>query len=69
MAKTISADYECTPRCALIDMTESNPFLKEQRIWLLMEIADEAQCLKLSGEDKIRVVAQAAAFLKAQHKT
>src|ERR1700755_1959781 len=34
----------------LIDMIESNSSPKEQRIWLLMEIADEAQRLKLGGQ-------------------
>ena len=52
----------------LIDMIESNAAPKEQRIWLLMEIADEAQRLKLGGEDKIRVAAQVADFLKGQHE-
>ena len=52
----------------LIDMIESNTSPKEQRIWLLMEIADEAQRLKLGGEDKIRVAAQVADFLKAQNE-
>jgi len=52
----------------LIDMIESNSSPKEQRIWLLMEIADEAQRLKLGGEDKIRVAAQVADFLKTQNE-
>jgi inhibitor of growth protein 3 len=52
----------------LIDMIESNSSPKEQRIWLLMEIADEAQRLKLGGEDKIRVAAQVADFLKVQYE-
>jgi inhibitor of growth protein 3 len=52
----------------LIDMIESNSSPKEQRIWLLMEIADEAQRLKLGGEDKIRVAAQVADFLKVQNE-
>lgn len=53
----------------LIDMIESpSSSPKEQRIWLLIEIADEAQRLKLGGEDKIRVAAQVADFLKAQHE-
>jgi inhibitor of growth protein 3 len=49
-------------------MIESNSSPKEQRIWLLMEIADEAQRLKLGGEDKIRVAAQVADFLKTQNE-
>ena len=52
----------------LVDMIESNSSPKEQRIWLLMEIADEAQRLKLGGEDKIRVAAQVADFLKVQYE-
>jgi inhibitor of growth protein 3 len=52
----------------LIDMIETNASPKEQRIWLLMEIADEAQRLKLGGEDKIRVAAQVADFLKGQNE-
>jgi inhibitor of growth protein 3 len=52
----------------LVDMIESNSSPKEQRIWLLMEIADEAQRLKLGGEDKIRVAAQVADFLKVQNE-
>jgi inhibitor of growth protein 3 len=50
----------------LVDMIETNASPKEQRIWLLMEIADEAQRLKLGGEDKIRVAAQVGDFLKSQ---
>ena len=50
----------------LIEMIETNASPKEQRIWLLMEIADEAQRLKLGGEDKIRVAAQVGDFLKSQ---
>ena len=52
----------------LVEMIETNASPKEQRIWLLMEIADEAQRLKLGGEDKIRVAAQVADFLKAQNE-
>jgi len=52
----------------LIDMIETNASPKEQRIWLLMEIADEAQRLKLGGEDKIRVAAQVGDFLKSQNE-
>jgi Inhibitor of growth proteins N-terminal histone-binding len=52
----------------LIEMIESNSSPKEQRIWLLMEISDEAQRLKLGGEDKIRVAAQVADFLKVQYE-
>ena len=37
---------------------------KEERLWLLNEIADEANRLKLGGEDKIRVACQAADNLK-----
>jgi inhibitor of growth protein 3 len=52
----------------LIDMIETNSSPKEQRIWLLVEIAEEAQRLKLGGEDKIRVAAQVADGLKAQNE-
>jgi inhibitor of growth protein 3 len=52
----------------LIEMIETNSSPKEQRIWLLMEIAEEAQRLKLGGEDKIRVAAQVADGLKAQNE-
>src|SRR6266702_6838900 len=52
----------------LIEMIETNSSPKEQRMWLLMEIADEAQRLRLGGEDKIRVAAQVADGLKAQNE-
>ncbi|KAI0307619.1 hypothetical protein B0F90DRAFT_1813063 [Multifurca ochricompacta] len=52
----------------LIEMIETNSSPKEQRIWLLMEIADEAQRLRLGGEDKIRVASQVADGLKAQNE-
>ncbi|KAG5721894.1 Chromatin modification-related protein png1 [Termitomyces sp. T112] len=37
---------------------------KQERLWLLAEIADEAARLKLGGDDKIRVACQAADNLK-----
>ncbi|KAF8273808.1 hypothetical protein EI94DRAFT_1794843 [Lactarius quietus] len=52
----------------LIEMIETESSPKEQRMWLLMEIADEAQRLRLGGEDKIRVAAQVADGLKAQNE-
>ncbi|KAI9454874.1 hypothetical protein BJY52DRAFT_1188672 [Lactarius psammicola] len=52
----------------LTEMIETNSSPKEQRMWLLMEIADEAQRLRLGGEDKIRVAAQVADGLKAQNE-
>ena len=52
----------------LIDMIETDSSPREQRMWLLMEIADEAQRLRLGGEDKIRVAAQVADGLKAQNE-
>jgi inhibitor of growth protein 3 len=52
----------------LIEMIETDSSPKEQRMWLLMEIADEAQRLRLGGEDKIRVAAQVADGLKAQNE-
>ncbi len=42
---------------------------KEDRLWLLTDIAEEAQRLKLGGEDKIRVACQAADNLKATRPT
>ncbi|THH19019.1 hypothetical protein EW146_g2070 [Bondarzewia mesenterica] len=55
----------------LVDMIERNSMPKEERLWLLAEIAEEAQRLKLGGEDKIRVACQAADGLKghADHLT
>jgi inhibitor of growth protein 3 len=45
---------------------ENNPSTpKEERLWLLNEIAEEAGRLKLGGEDKIRVACQAADNLKS----
>lgn len=51
----------------LIDMIEHDTQPKESRLWLLAEIAEEAQRLKLGGEDKIRVASQAADGLKGHH--
>lgn len=45
-------------------MIEERTSTKEQRLWLLTEIAEEAARLKLGGEDKIRVACQAADNLK-----
>ncbi|KAH9176906.1 hypothetical protein EDB89DRAFT_1937113 [Lactarius sanguifluus] len=52
----------------LVEMIETDSSPKEQRMWLLREIADEAQRLRLGGEDKIRVAAQVADGLKAQNE-
>ncbi|KAF8963948.1 hypothetical protein BDZ97DRAFT_1919476 [Flammula alnicola] len=49
----------------LTTMIEEGKASKEDRLWLLTEIADEAQRLKLGAEDKIRVACQAADGLKA----
>ena len=48
----------------LTKMIEENSVPKEERLWLLTEIAEEAARLKLGGEDKIRVACQAADNLK-----
>lgn len=45
-------------------MIEQGRSSKEERLWLLTEIAEEAARLKLGGEDKIRVACQAADSLK-----
>ena len=50
---------------ALTLMIEQGVAPKEDRLWLLTEIAEEANRLKLGGEDKIRVACQAADNLKA----
>ncbi|KAF9535736.1 hypothetical protein CPB83DRAFT_30269 [Crepidotus variabilis] len=49
---------------SLITMIEEDKAPKEDRLWLLSDIADEAQRLKLGGEDKIRVACQGADNLK-----
>jgi inhibitor of growth protein 3 len=49
----------------LIAMIEEGSATKEDRLWLLSNIAEEAQRLKLGGEDKIRVASQGADNLKA----
>ncbi|KAG6813237.1 hypothetical protein H0H92_012874 [Tricholoma furcatifolium] len=46
-------------------MIEQGTSTKEQRLWLLNDILDEAGRLKLGGEDKIRVACQAADSLKS----
>ncbi|GLB43516.1 putative chromatin modification-related protein [Lyophyllum shimeji] len=48
----------------LTAMIEQGTSPKEERLWLLTEIAEEAARLKLGGEDKIRVACQAADNLK-----
>ena len=50
---------------SLTEMIEYGRASKEERLWLLTEIAEEASRLKLGGEDKIRVACQAADNLKA----
>lgn len=49
----------------LTRMIEQGTAPKEERLWLLTEIAEEAARLKLGGEDKIRVACQAADNLKS----
>jgi inhibitor of growth protein 3 len=49
----------------LISMIEEDKTTNEDRLWLLSDIAEEAQRLKLGGEDKIRVACQGADNLKA----
>ncbi|KAF9072780.1 hypothetical protein BDP27DRAFT_1319982 [Rhodocollybia butyracea] len=49
---------------ALTRMIEDGTGKKEERLWLLTEIAEEAARLKPGGEDKIRVACQAADNLK-----
>ncbi|KAJ7750215.1 hypothetical protein B0H16DRAFT_1549866 [Mycena metata] len=53
---------------ALTEMIEQGAGKHEERLWLLMEIADEATRLRLGGEDKIRVACQAADNLRS-HST
>ncbi|KAF5368510.1 hypothetical protein D9758_002435 [Tetrapyrgos nigripes] len=48
----------------LTQMIEDNVGQKDERLWLLSEIAEEASRLKPGGEDKIRVGCQAADALK-----
>ncbi|OBZ79235.1 hypothetical protein A0H81_01397 [Grifola frondosa] len=45
-------------------MIEANSGSKEERLWLLIDIAEEAARLKLGGEDKIRVACHAADGLR-----
>ncbi|PPQ69443.1 hypothetical protein CVT25_004835 [Psilocybe cyanescens] len=52
----------------LTAMIEDGKASKQDKLWLLTEIAEEAQRLKLGGEDKIRVACQAADNLKG-HST
>ena len=49
----------------LTSMIEQGTATKEDRLWLLTDIAEEAHRLRLGGEDKIRVASQAADNLKA----
>jgi inhibitor of growth protein 3 len=49
----------------LTKMIEEGTVPKEERLWLLTEISEEAARLKLGGEDKIRVACQAADNLKS----
>jgi inhibitor of growth protein 3 len=44
----------------LTEMIEKGTVPKEERLWLLTDIAEEANKLKPGGEDKIRVASQAA---------
>lgn len=52
----------------LTSMIENNTASKEERLWLLAEIAEEAGRLKPGADDKIRVACHAADGL-AMHKT
>ncbi|KAI1793078.1 hypothetical protein LXA43DRAFT_1002675 [Ganoderma leucocontextum] len=52
----------------LIAMIENNKGTKDDRLYLLTEISEEAARLKLGGEDKIRVACHAADGLRA-HRT
>lgn len=52
----------------LTTMLETKAGSKEERLWLLADIADEATRLKLGSEDKIRVACHAADGLRG-HKT
>ncbi|KAF7347502.1 Chromatin modification-related protein [Mycena venus] len=49
----------------LTEMIEQGKGQQEERLWLLMEIAEEATRLRLGGEDKIRVACQAADNLRS----
>jgi inhibitor of growth protein 3 len=49
----------------LTTMVEEDTSSKDERLWLLGEIAEEATRLKLGGEDKIRVACQAADNLRS----
>ena len=51
----------------LTEMIEDRAASPEDRLWLLTEIGDEANRLKLGGEDKIRVASAAADNLR-NHK-
>ena len=48
----------------LTSMIEQGAASKQDKLWLLTEIAQEAQRLRMGGEDKIRVACQAADNLK-----
>jgi len=52
----------------LTTMIEQGKASKQDKLWLLSDIAEEAQRLKLGGEDKIRVACQAADNLQG-HST
>jgi Inhibitor of growth proteins N-terminal histone-binding len=56
-ASTVSATQKIYE---LIDLVENPGASKEERLSKLTEIGEEAQRLKLGGEDKIRVASQAA---------
>jgi hypothetical protein len=56
-----------TKIAALTTMIEEGTVPKDQRLWLLHDIAEEAGRLKLGGEDKIRVACQAADNLRAHN--
>lgn len=49
----------------LTELIESRAATKDERLWLLAEIADEARKLKPGADDKIRVASQSADTVKA----
>ena len=51
----------------LVDMIQNRTGSKDDCLWLLVEISEEAKRLKPGGEDKIRVASQAADALHGHH--
>ena len=52
----------------LTELIESRAATKDERLWLLAEIADEARKLKPGADDKIRVASQSADAVRS-HRT